>query len=132
MMIVHKNASLRPNDDSAAYSNTLPPPTLEFVLDRIKKAIASSQYPSISDVEQVMDSTRLAGRKEVLIYILVKCFQIRGKCVSEIKVSSNGIISVDSSTLEFATKVRSVILELSSNINFRKLVPKIQVHRHLV
>ena len=51
-----------------------------------------------------MDSTRLAGRKEVLIYILVKCFQIRGKCVSEIKVSSNGIISVDSSTLEFTTK----------------------------
>jgi len=95
----------------AEYSNTFPPydyadPSSYLVLDRIKTSIASNEYPSVSDVEQVMKPERLAGRKKVLIDILVKCFKMKGKCVPKTIVSlDDGIVDVDSSSiLEFATK----------------------------
>jgi len=76
---------------------------INSVLDKIRSAIDSNECPSITDIEKVMEPTRLAGRKDVLIDVLMKCFKMKGKCVPKI-FSLDEVGHDDSDALEFLTK----------------------------
>ena len=76
---------------TAGTTETLPD-KVGAALARIKRSLDKDKHPKSSDIETILQPKRLAGRKNLLQEILLKCFGMRGKCVPSKKFYS----SVDS------------------------------------
>lgn len=73
-------------------------------LARIRRSLDKDTRPKSSDIETILQPKRLAGRKNLLQDILLKCFGMRGKCVpSKTFYSSVDSLDVNHTDKKFVT-----------------------------